>query len=294
MKNRKNRDTSLFPRLLTRAVACFRSGNGCVPIVPRLGLIILCVSALQACSLFSLYPLPFTPHPDPQPGMVNIPPGKFYMGSKPTDGVVGLEIGVDELPQHRRRLPGFFIDRYEVTVDAYRAFVEATDVRPPQVWNDKDFRPPADDHPIIDVNWFEADAYCRWKGKRLPTETEWEKAARGTDGRIWPWGNQWEAGAANVQGDPRRWTAPVGSYSKDQSPYGLYDVAGNAMEWTSSWYLAYPKSQLERAAFGERYKVLKGGSWMSPIYPFSRAANRYAIEPKWDHPHVGFRCAMDP
>jgi sulfatase modifying factor 1 len=224
--------------------------------------------------------------------MVYIPGGPFLMGSKPTDGVVGMEIGIDELPQHRVTLPGFFIDRYEVTVGDYRKFVEATGHRPPRVWTNSQYAAPSDDHPVIDVNWSDADAYCRWTGKRLPAEAEWEKAARGTDGRLWPWGNQWIAGAANIQGD-RRWTAPVGSYPLDKSPYGVFDMAGNAMEWTSSWYQAYPGSTLQRAAFGEQYKILKGGSWMTPVSPFTHAANRYGIAPKWDHPHFGFRCARD-
>jgi iron(II)-dependent oxidoreductase len=223
--------------------------------------------------------------------MVFIPAGGFLMGSKPSDGMVGLQIGVDELPQRRVTLAGFFIDQYEVTVGDYRKFIAATGHLPPRIWTDSRYHPPSDDHPVIDVRWFDANDFCSWAGKRLPTEAEWEKAARGPDGRLWPWGNQWKPGAANVQGDPRNWTAPAGSYPMDKSPYGVYDMAGNAMEWTSSWYDAYPGSTLRRASFGERYKVLKGGSWMSPVYPFAHAANRYAIMQKWDHPHLGFRCA---
>ena len=226
-------------------------------------------------------------------GMVYIPPGKFLMGSHVIDGKMGLHIGVDEFPPHHRHLPGFFLDQYEVTIGEYRAFTDATGHRPPRIWADTNYPEPSDNHPVIDVSWFDAQAYCQGAGKRLPTEAEWEKAARGVDGQIWPWGNQWEVGAANVQEDPRQWTAPVGSYPKDHSPYGLFDLAGNAMEWTNSWYTAYPGSNLKRAAFGERYKVLKGGSWMSPVFPFTHAANRYAIGPKWDHPHLGFRCAQD-
>ena len=222
--------------------------------------------------------------------MVYNPGGAFLMGSKPTDGVA-LETGVDEQPQHRVDLPGYFIDRYEVTVGDYRKFVEATGHRSPRIWENNQYAKPSDDHPVIDVNWDDADSYCHWAGKRLPTEAEWEKAARGTDGRRWPWGNQWIAGAANIQSDPRHWTAPVGSYPLDKSPYGVFDMAGNAMEWTESWYAAYPGSTLKRAAFGEQYKILKGGSWMTPVNPFTHSANRYAIAPKWDHPHFGFRCA---
>ena len=252
-------------------------------------LLVLCVG-LSACSLS----MSGARHPAVvPPGMVLIPAGSFLMGSRPADGLAGLEIGVDELPQHTVTLPDFFIDRYEVTVGGYRTFVEATHRQPPRIWTDKNYPAPSNDHPVIDVRWADADAYCRWAGKRLPTEAEWEKAARGADGRRWPWGNEWRPGAANVQGDPRHWTAPVGSYPLDVSPYGVYDMAGNAMEWTSSWYAAYPGSTVTRTAFGGDYKVLKGGSWMSPVYPFTHAANRYALMPKWDHPHLGFRCALD-
>ncbi|HTP41941.1 MAG TPA: formylglycine-generating enzyme family protein [Nitrospiria bacterium] len=225
--------------------------------------------------------------------MVFIPGGSFLMGSKPMDGVVGLEIGVDELPQHQVDLPGYFIDQYEVTIGAYRTFVTATGRRPPRIWADPLYPKSSDDHPVVDVNWYDADAYCRWAGKRLPTEAEWEKAARGADGRRWPWGDRWIPGAANIQGDRRHWTAPVGSYPTDKSPYGVFDMAGNAMEWTESWYTAYPGSTVKRLAFGKHFKVLKGGSWMSPVAPFTHAASRYGIGPKWDHPHFGFRCAKD-
>jgi formylglycine-generating enzyme required for sulfatase activity len=250
---------------------------------------LIVIFLLVGCSLLPKRAAP----PAPPDGMVYVPPGRFLMGSKPTDGVVGLEIGVDELPQHRVKLPAFYIDQYEVTVGQFRAFVEATGRPPPRIWTDPNYAPPSDDHPVVDVRWADADAYCGWAGKRLPTEAEWEKAARGDDGRLWPWGAGWEAGAANVQGDPRNWTAPVGSYPLDKSAFGVYDMAGNAMEWTSSWYEAYPGSALQRTAFGQRYKVLKGGSWMAPVHPFTHAANRYAIGPQWDHPHLGFRCAKD-
>ena len=226
------------------------------------------------------------------------------MGSTERDGVVGLELGLDEMPQHPVYVKGFYIDRYEVTNAQYDEFVKTTGAYTPATW---DYRkhpsgkiwpvgapPPGEEqHPVTDTDWYDADAYCRWAGKRLPTEAEWEKAARGTDGRTWPWGDTFDSGRANTLGSGKDWTAPVGNFEGDLSPYGVYDMAGNAMEWTASWYQPYPGSTLQRVAFGEKYRVLKGGAWNAPALPFSRAANRHAVAPKWDHPNHGFRCAKN-
>ncbi|MGH7273440.1 MAG: formylglycine-generating enzyme family protein [Nitrospiria bacterium] len=227
------------------------------------------------------------------PGMVYIPSGYFLMGSVQELGLRALEAGVDEFPQHRVILKAFWIDQSEVTVDQYRRFVQATGNRPPPIWEDLAYPQPTPTHPVIDVSWFDAEAHCRWVRKRLPTEAEWEKAARGTDGRVWPWGEFFNPEKANVLDSGKGWTMPVGSFEEDLSAYGVLDMAGNAMEWTSSWYQPYPGSRLDRVAFGEKYRVIKGGAWNTPALPFSRAANRYAVAPKWDHPNQGFRCAKD-
>jgi formylglycine-generating enzyme required for sulfatase activity len=225
------------------------------------------------------------------PDMVRIPAGPFLMGSAPNPALSWFEQGVDEAPQHRITLDAFWIDRYEVTEHAYATFVAASGHRAPRMWPEG--RPLHDDHPVVDVSWDDADTYCRWAGKRLPTEMEWEKAARGDDGRTWPWGNEYRRGAAALQDTAGGDTAAVGSHPDDLSPYGAYDMAGNAMEWTASWYDKYPGSTLVRLDFGQKYRVLKGGAWTTPSLPFSRAANRHAIAPFWDHPHFGFRCAKD-
>ncbi|MFZ5875179.1 MAG: formylglycine-generating enzyme family protein [Nitrospirota bacterium] len=251
----------------------------------RFALLIATYFVLSCSSL----PLPPSPPPPIAPaGMVLIPAGAFTMGTSPTPTLAWFEQGVDETPQRRVKLDAFWIDRYEVTEGDYAKFIAATGHRAPRMWPEG--RPSRTDHPVVDVSWDDADAYCRWAGKRLPTEMEWEKAARGDDGRIWPWGNEYQRGAAVLQDTANGDTAAVGSRTADVSPYGVYDMAGNAMEWTASWYEKYPGSTLERLDFGQKYRVLKGGAWTTPPLPFSRAANRHAIAPFWDHPHFGFRC----
>lgn len=238
--------------------------------------------------------------PSPPEGMVYIPEGWFLMGSTEKDGRIGMAVGVDELPQHKVYVKGFYMDRYEVTVEEFKRFLKTTGRSAPRIWTEEEWRrmypAPEDDHPMNGVSWYDADAYCQWAGKRLPTEEEWEKAARGADGRQWPWGNELNSLKklrANTQEAGIGWTTPVGSYPEGGSPYGVYDMAGNVMEWTSSWYQPYPGSTLQREAFGEKYKILKGGAWENSSVPLTRSAYRHAVAPKWDHPGHGFRCAMD-
>lgn len=244
-------------------------------------------------------------------GMAYILPGNFYMGSRGSiekegidegDGRVGLELGVDELPRHTVNLKGFYIDKYEVTNSQYKKFVDATGRRlpdnpqhtyDPYIWKNGVYPPGMDDNPVSLVSYDDAVSYCKWAGKRLPTEAEWEKVCRGEDGRKWPWGNDFKVSNANIRELGLKRTAPVGGFPSDVSPYGVYDMAGNVREWTDSWYQAYPGSTLKRDLFGEKFRVMRGGSWVHPSIPESRCAVRGFVVPEIRHRSVGFRCAKD-
>ena len=214
--------------------------------------------------------------------MVLVPAGEFLMGSEDYD---------HEKPQHRVYLDGFHIDKYEVTNALYKRFMETTSRSSPLYWSDAKWN--GSSQPVVGVSWQDADAYCTWAGKRLPTEAEWEKAARGTDGRKYPWGEQWDSTKAHAENKLGK-TTPVGSYAGGLSPYGAYDMAGNVWEWVADWYAAdYYKQSPERNPVGPasgQYRVLRGGSWDDgPGY--LRTALRLNGSPGSRGDHIGFRCA---
>ncbi len=226
--------------------------------------------------------------------MVLVPAGSFTMGSEAG--------GDDEKPLHSIFLDAFHMDRHEVTTMQYARFLEATGRKPPDKW-DGIRLPQVGDRPVVGVDWYDADAYCRLYGKRLPTEAEWEKADRGTDTRPYPWGEERPTAAlalydkscifCNVYEDVLK---PVGSYENGKSPYGIYDMAGSVQEWTADWYDEhYYKRSPERNPTGPsqgREKVVRGGSWLSrPMLLRTGLRN-------WENPtdrldYVGFRCALD-
>lgn len=226
-------------------------------------------------------------------GMVLIPSGSFTLGASSEDGIEGIDVGVDQIPRHRISLKSFYIDQNEVTVGEYRQFVQQTRHQEPCIWTDPGFSKPPDQETLSDVSYFDAEAYCEWKGKRLPTEEEWEKAARGTDGRRWPWGNDFYKERTNTLESGLKKVVPPETFQGDVSPYGVHDMAGNVMEWTSSWYEPYPGNTLKRTAFGKKFKILRGGTWSESATPFARTTHRFPVLPSIAQPDFGIRCAKD-
>src|SRR2546428_13028993 len=190
--------------------------------------------------------------------MVFIPAGEFLRGYNGGS--------FDEEPEGLVMLEAYRIDRYEVTYGAYKAFVTATGHRKPISRYVKHFdKLSAPTQPAGYVSWEDADEYCRYRGARLPTEAEWEKAARGSNGLLWPWGNQDKPGWANTgNADPVEFTAPVGRFSQDRSPFGVYDMDGNVMEWVADWYQEDSYQDTQPNPMGPAtgfYRVIRGASW---------------------------------
>jgi formylglycine-generating enzyme required for sulfatase activity len=222
--------------------------------------------------------------------MVLIPAGEFTMGSDKGDD--------DEQPIHKVFLDSFYIDKFEVTNGRFAKFVEAIQSEPPWGFADKETPVVRSDQPVRWVNWMDAIGYCLWAGKRLPTEAEWEKAARGPDARLYPWGNDPPTPAHAVFGlkEGSDTVSAIGNRDKGKSPYGVHDLAGNLYEWTTDWYdeefyshnpAINPKGPSEGTA-----KVQRGGSYINGAYRL-RSSFRTKGDPTEHDPNVGFRCAQD-
>jgi len=281
--------------------------------------------------------------------MVKVEAGKFIRGSNKEDKE-GMQarygfanpLYQDEHPQTEISLDAYWIDTFEVTNKAYKAFILSTKRMMPFAWVNNgyamseaslrgmdidklrkialdyfkldvdtrsmnkialikamlDYQHRLDKLPVTGVNWFSAKAFCQWRSARLPSEAEWEKAARGPKGLEYPWGNQWDPKMTNTgdDGDWEQGIAPVGSYQNNKSPYGAYDMAGNVWEWVEDWYTQYPNSTYTSTAFGEKNRVVRGGGGGVGHYAISyffRGATRQYSEPEMQSDDVGFRCAKD-
>jgi sulfatase modifying factor 1 len=288
----------------------------------------------------------------PRHRVIHLPAGELAMGTseETLDTIAGCQhlprswFG-DEAPVHTVCVDAFAIDRHPVTNAQYSAFAAATGYRTvaeehgfglvygETFWQEVTgacWRQPAGpgkvtaaerhDHPVVHIAWPDAMAYCAWAGLRLPSEAEWEYAARGSSGqRMWPWGDAWDPARCNSAettgsapiGDMAGWrtwwagyrsthavpgTSPVGAHPAGTSPFGVSDLSGNVQEWTASSYLPYDPD----ASYGDlytriagRYRVIRGGSWMHYRWQ-TRCAERIAADPLYSNFSIGFRCAADP
>jgi formylglycine-generating enzyme required for sulfatase activity/tRNA A-37 threonylcarbamoyl transferase component Bud32 len=232
----------------------------------------------------------------PNDGMVQVfvPAGKFLMGSTDSDP----EAGSDEKPQHTVLLNAYWIDQTEVTNAMYAMCVQAKACQPPVSTGRSYYGDPQwDDYPVVYVSWDEAQTYCNWAGRRLPTEAEWEKEARGTDGRKYPWGDaKPDQNLLNFNWNVKDITR-VGLYPAGASPYGALDMAGNVWEWVADWYdktfYAGAPSQNPSGPSAGEYRVLRGGNWSSRSDNV-RAASRFSDLPDSRYDYLGFRCAGSP
>lgn len=242
--------------------------------------------------------------------MVLIPAGWFPMGS---DKKVDKQAYLPEMPQRKVYLDAYEIDKFEVTTVQFLKFVLAMSRSPLIDWryDGGNFQEAMASHPVMHVSWYDAEAYCTWAGKRLPTSAEWEKAARGEDGRIYPWGNQ-PAGLSRanfgrgglsgpVRDRPERLLLyppiiSVDKYENAVSPYGVFQMAGNVAEWTADWYDPnYYKTAPDRNPKGPEkgtQKAFRGGGWIDST-PSVRPAQRNGTDPNTKMNWLGFRCARD-
>lgn len=267
-------------------------------------------------------------NPIDQMEMVLIPAGRFFMGisdQNEQQAILeyssydeGFNIGFDMesikqiLTEHEVELNAFWLDRYEVTNEQYKKCVDAGVCEYPEIreyYSDELYK----NHPVVYVAWNDANTYCEWAGRRLPTEAEWEHAARGKENWVYPWGDVFESSYVNVDDETTVWddytvkcsslgcdgydlTSPVGQFPQGMSGYGVYDMAGNVAEWVADWYGddSYNLSQLKNPTgpnFGT-FRVVRGSSWNTKqvkVFLFLR----YHLEPSISFASLGFRCAVD-
>ncbi len=225
--------------------------------------------------------------PEINPGeMVLIPAGEFIMGTNDKESIA--------YPEHKVNLPAYWIDKYEVTNKQFLDFSVETGYMGEGAKDGRDWRlfftPEKAFHPVVYITWNDAQEYCKWAGKRLPTEEEWEKAARGVNGNIFPWGNEWDANRTNTYETGSNNFAPVGQYN-DVSDFGVCDMFGNVQEWTGSWYNIYKGYPKRDPQAGQKLRVVRG---LSARYrgKYGHLYDR-AAQPPGALYDFGCRCAKD-
>jgi formylglycine-generating enzyme required for sulfatase activity len=256
---------------------------------------------------------------------IKIPASIFTMGSKRS---LDRDAHDEEMPTQVLNLSDYFLMKYPVTNAQYLQFVQATGCRTPLFWKDKNFPAGKGDHPVVGVSYYDALAFCAWAGQvtglpiRLPTEAEWEKAARGTEMRIFPWGKEWKKGCCNIRDEKLNDTSPVTAFSpQGDSLYGIADMGGNVQEWCSSLFGAYPydptdgreafvydlqasdllpklletgcTSMIESEEATTGKSVIRGGSWRESKHE-ARCAYRSWAAPMHRSDDTGFRCCYEP
>ncbi len=242
---------------------------------------------------------------------VLIPTGAFIMGTD-IEAFYGTALAnsehakLDEAPMHVRFLDAYLIEEYPVTNAEYAVFVQETNHPPPPHWKNGNFAPEDANLPVIHVSWHDSNAYAQWAGKRLPTEAEWEKACRGPDGRIYPWGNIFASDESEstetLPESSEILTAqltPIGVRTAIVSPYGIGEAVGNVWEWTADWYQPYSDTnrQKDERNLDDKHKTLRGGSWLEvrdgTAKRYFRCANRLHAPPDYTAGNIGFRCVLD-
>jgi serine/threonine-protein kinase len=224
------------------------------------------------------------PNSGPPVGMISIPGGEFMMGRKDGNDY--------EKPAHPENVAPFYLDATEVTNEQYQQFVDATRRQAPIHWKNGRYPDGEATRPVVNVSWDDANAYAKWAGKRLPTEEEWEYAARGTDGRLYPYGDKWRPQLSNAAEDSYGAARPVRSYPDGRSPFGIYDMAGNVLEWTASDFKLYPGSKLPANDPNAGRKVLRGGAF-NAYAEYQTATDRFFYPPSTKADFIGFRCAKN-
>lgn len=254
----------------------------------------LTVAAWLAWSVTAVAPpdaLAASPAAIDEGDLILIPAGEFAMGHGGS---------YDTQPVRRISLPAFYIDKYEVTNKRYKRFIDALAYKVPWSedpaaeaykwnWQTRMYPEGKGDDPVVLVSWEDGRAFCTWAGKVLPTEAQWEKAARGVNGKIYPWGNDWLDKQANTVESAARQTSPVGVFKADVSEHGVHDMAGNVSEWVAEWFVMYPGNAFTNYDAGEKYKVLRGGSW-DYFKSIATGYHRQYALPHSQMTAIGFRC----